>query len=984
MSSADIVIILPLLSLSDCSNGFFLSFLRLESGCTEVGGRGARFGVEIRRDLVLSNDRDYVYFLPFIFLGGSITFGIRADLFWGMVGTRMESRVENVEKELGVFKEDLTQVKEVMMMMKDTLERLERKVDKGGEHDQSEGSGAHGEGEKEKDSEEVNNKDKDKDKGREEVNDGDNRKYRKLELPLFEGDDAVGWLFRVERYFSINRMKDEEKLEAVAVCLEGRALNWLQWIETRMEIRSWLKFKLELMRRFHQSQLGNGYEVLMALKQTGTVAEYREKFELFSAPLKDAPEDMLIGTFLNGLKEEIRAELRMVRAQNLLEVMDMAHKIEDRNKVLEKLKEDQEQNNRASKAFTGPKWNPIKPNFSKPFNIASELTKTAASNTASSSNSRKTESKDGDARPANSTASTNKSKYRRLTDEEIARKRRLGECFTCDEKWGPTHKCKNKQLHLLILSGSLEEEDADEMGIEDEILREEGEHSGTLMSLSLNSIVGITGGRTMKLLGTIKGREVLVMIDSGASHNFISSSLVAQLTLPKERTSVYEVTVGDGHVVKGEGLCRGLQVEMQGAHIKQNFYLFNLGEVDVILGIEWLESLGEVSVNWRRLTMKYKEGEKEVSLKGDASLARTEVAFKTVMKSVRKGGQGYLIELGKVEAQTEEEGEIDEKIQWILNGFSEVCNPLQGLPPSRNRDHAILIKEGSQPPNIRPYRYPHSQKAEIEKLVKEMLEAGIIRPSSSPEGAQKAFESLKTAMTTVPVLVMPDFKQPFELETDASGTGIGAVLMQNRRPIAYFSQLLSPRARQNSVYVRELMAIVLAVKKWRHYLLGHRFIIRTDQKALKYLFEQRILDPDQQKWVSKLMGYNFEIQYKPGVENKAADALSRQGEKLELKAFSVWRFDEFDEWEKEVQKDEYLMTIKQQIITGEKPPTGKGRNKAVENKDIVEPIPKEPKGKSVIEPKGKSMKSMTTSLQLQVVVEQSDSPVSIQTEVKLQ
>ncbi|KAF7812804.1 Retrotransposable element Tf2 [Senna tora] len=447
-----------------------------------------------------------------------------------MVGTRMESRVENVEKEIRMFREDLTQVKEAMMIMKDTLERLERKVDKGGEHELSEGSGAHGDGEKEKDSDEVNDKAKEK----ESVNDDDSNKYRKLELPLFDGDDAVGWLFRVERYFSINRMKDEDKLEAVAVCLEGRALNWLQWIETRVEMRTWPKFKTELLRRFHQSQLGNGYEMLMALKQTGSAAEYREKFELLSAPLKDAPEDMLISVFLNGLKEDVRAELRMSRAQNLLEVLDLAHKVEDRNMVLAKLKEDQEKANRASRVFPGPKWNPIKPSFSKPFSIASE---------------------------------------------------------------------------------------------------------------------GITGGRTMKLLGKIQGKRVLIMIDSGASHNFISSSLVAQLSLPKENTSVYEVTVGDGHVVKGQGICRGLKVEMQGAEIKQNFYLFNLGEVDVILGIEWLESLGEVSVNWRLLTMRYKDNEKEIALKGDASLARTEVAFKTVMKSIRKGGQGFLLSWGEWRAK---------------------------------------------------------------------------------------------------------------------------------------------------------------------------------------------------------------------------------------------------------------------------------------------------------------------------------------------
>lgn len=91
--------------------------------------------------------------------------------------------------------------------------------------------------------------------------------------------------------------------------------------------------------------------------------------------------------------------------------------------------------------------------------------------------------------------------------------------------------------------------------------------------------------------------------------------------------------------------------------------------------------------------------------------------------------------------------------------------------------------------------------------------------------AHKAFRELKTAMTTTPVLVLPDFSKPFVIETNASGKGVGAVIMQQGRPIAYHSQLLTRKALQGSVYEKELMAIVFAVKKWRSYLLGHYFII---------------------------------------------------------------------------------------------------------------------------------------------------------------
>ncbi|GJW15685.1 ty3-gypsy retrotransposon protein, partial [Tanacetum coccineum] len=184
------------------------------------------------------------------------------------------------------------------------------------------------------------------------------------------------------------------------------------------------------------------------------------------------------------------------------------------------------------------------------------------------------------------------------------------------------------------------------------------------------------------------------------------------------------------------------------------------------------------------------------------------------------------------------------------------------------------------------------------------------------EEATNAFNALKLAMSSVPVLALPNFSKEFVVETDASGYGIGAVLMQEGRPIAYYSQTLGPRARMKSVYERGLMAIVLAVQKWRPYLLGRRFVVRTDQRSLKYLLEQRLISEEYQKWLTKLLGYDFVVQYKAGNENKAADALSRRGDPPTCLVMSVSGFVNWEDMLEDLVHDPELNSIKESIISG--------------------------------------------------------------------
>ncbi|MCH83963.1 transposon Tf2-1 polyprotein, partial [Trifolium medium] len=143
---------------------------------------------------------------------------------------------------------------------------------------------------------------------------------------------------------------------------------------------------------------------------------------------------------------------------------------------------------------------------------------------------------------------------------------------------------------------------------------------------------------------------------------------------------------------------------------------------------------------------------------------------------------------------------------------------------------------------------------------------------------QHAFDELKLRMVSLPVLGIPNFELSFDVTTDASGLAVGAVLSQNAHPLAYFSKKLCPRMQAASAYEREMYAITSAVKKWHHYLLGRRFRIFTDQKSLRGLLSQHIQTPAQQRWLTKLLGYDYEIYYTPGRSNLVADALSRKSE----------------------------------------------------------------------------------------------------------
>ncbi|WVZ70627.1 LOW QUALITY PROTEIN: hypothetical protein U9M48_019275 [Paspalum notatum var. saurae] len=141
---------------------------------------------------------------------------------------------------------------------------------------------------------------------------------------------------------------------------------------------------------------------------------------------------------------------------------------------------------------------------------------------------------------------------------------------------------------------------------------------------------------------------------------------------------------------------------------------------------------------------------------------------------------------------------------------------------------------------------------------------------------EEAFISLKKSLTSTPILAQSDVTKPFDVYCDAFGNGLGCVLMQEGRVIAYASRQLRKHEANYATHDLELAAVVHTLKIWRHYLLGNTCHIYTDHKSLKYIFTQPELNMRQRQWLELIKDYDLEIHYHPGKANVVADALSRR------------------------------------------------------------------------------------------------------------
>ncbi|GKC79190.1 putative reverse transcriptase domain-containing protein [Tanacetum coccineum] len=196
-----------------------------------------------------------------------------------------------------------------------------------------------------------------------------------------------------------------------------------------------------------------------------------------------------------------------------------------------------------------------------------------------------------------------------------------------------------------------------------------------------------------------------------------------------------------------------------------------------------------------------------------------------------------------------------------------------GLPPARLVEFQINLILGAAPLARAPYRLATSKMKELSKQLQELSDKGFIRPSSSPWGALVLFVKKKDS---APILALPEGSEDFVVYCDTSYKGLGVVLMQREKVIAYASRQLKVHEKNYTTHDLELRSVVFALKICRHYLYGTRCTVFTDHKSLQHILDQKELNMRQRRWLGLLSDYDCDIRYHPRKANIVADALSRK------------------------------------------------------------------------------------------------------------
>ncbi|XP_019451764.1 PREDICTED: uncharacterized protein LOC109353858 [Lupinus angustifolius] len=734
-----------------------------------------------------------------------------------------------------------------------------------------------------------------------------------LGFPHFDGSTPVlEWIFKAEKFFNYHNTPDVSRVDIAAMHFDKDVVPWFQMLHRISTITTWLDLTRALESQFGHSPYDCPMAELFKLSQTCSLSYYYLKFMALANRSIGLNDEALLDCFVGGLDKEIRRDVIAMAPPTLLRVVALARLYEERYTLVTK----------AINSNYTHKYFPITAHNSANFNPNSGGIKSIPRPNSYG------------LLPTPMGPSLRYPAIKKISPAEMQLRREKGQ--------------------MLFLQ--LEDGNDALMSSEVQIGESEEEHA------------------------------IDLLVDGGSSDNFLQPRVAKFLKLQIEPAPRFKVMVGNVNYMNAEGLIQHIIVHAQGNSFHLHVFLLPIYGANLIIGTSWLKTIGPHIADYEVLQLKFLWEGRFTSLKGELDLTPVLAELPHLRRMVHTNSIAEIYSMQVIEQDSNSHAlkqSLDAmplELTLLLQQYNEVFPTPVSIPPSR---------------------YPHSQKEEIERLVREMLTQGIIQPSkslfSSPiilvkkkdgswrvctdykalnaitikdsfpiptvdelidelfgacffskfdirsgyhqillnhtdrfkiafrthhghyecsswqdhlfqleivlqilqthkisptlartyeskatkrfswadwycrrfikhyasiaaplsdllkkdsfkcsQPASVAFFQLKQAMMSAPVLAAPNFKAPFILETDAFDFGIGAVLSQDNHLIAFLSKKLSPMMQKQSTYAREFFAITKALAKFRHYLLGHKFVIKTYQKRLKELLEQSLQTPEQQ------------------------------------------------------------------------------------------------------------------------------------------
>jgi hypothetical protein len=513
----------------------------------------------------------------------------------------------------------------------------------------------------------------------------------KLSFPKFNGDDPTAWIYKAELYFEFQNIMPNQQVQLASFHLEGIALQWHRWLIKFRGPLTWDEFTKAIQQRFSPTDYEDPSEALTRLKQNTTVAAYQEAFERLLSQVDGLPEKFLIGCFIAGLRGEIRLDVKIKQPHSLADVIGVARLIEERNQLQKRA--------------------PLPIRSVPPPIPASVLAKPSANPTAGVL---------GPAQGPRLPVSSNTS-FHRITNQEARERREKGLCYYCDERFVPGHRCQRPQLFMIW--------DSSITGSEDSVLDLlEPVEEDVIPEISFHAMTGTEHPQTMHVIGQLKNKKVILLIDGGSTHNFIDEAIVSKLALPVNREKKFQVMVANREKIDCVGQCRALTIHIEGYPVIADFYIPPVAACQLVLGVQLLQTLGPVEMDDKQLTMSFKEGNTSHIFHGIKPTSLTALSDKELYGL---HGVGLFFQILSV-GSSNHFSSYPSEISSLLEQYSSLFAASTGLPLQQEHDHHIPLQPQTRPISVRPYRYPYYQKNEIEKMVQELLQSGLIRPSRSP------------------------------------------------------------------------------------------------------------------------------------------------------------------------------------------------------------------------------------------------------------